>query len=108
MSAAFSNPSKVSFFIPASLFVFKSVTTNEIIFGCTSCTSSEVSYSLGSTSRISVLFCCSLLVFFELLLLSKRLAVKVPFAPVGLNWPTKMAAKVQAIFLPALRGDFDL
>ncbi len=34
--------------------------------------------------------------------------MKVPFAPVGLNWPTKMAAKVQAIFLPALRGDFDL
>ena len=42
MSAAFSKPSKVSFLIPASLFVFKSVTTNDIIFGCTSCTSSGI------------------------------------------------------------------
>ena len=34
--------------------------------------------------------------------------MKVPSALVVLNWPTKMAAKVQAIFLPALRGDLDL
>ena len=34
--------------------------------------------------------------------------MKAPSAPVGWNWPTKMAAKVQAIFLPALRGDLCL
>ena len=31
--------------------------------------------------------------------------MKVPSVPVVLSWPTKMAAKVQAIFLPALRGE---
>ena len=34
--------------------------------------------------------------------------MKVPSAPIRLSWPTRMAARVQAIFLPALRGDFDL
>ena len=34
--------------------------------------------------------------------------MKVSSAPVGLSWPTKMAARVQAIYLPALRGDLVL
>ena len=38
--AAFSNSSKVSFFKPAYLLVFKSVTMNDIIFGWTVSTSS--------------------------------------------------------------------
>ena len=35
------------------------------------------------------------------------LAVKVSSAPVVLSWPTKMAARVQAIFLPALMSGED-
>ena len=42
MSAAFSKPSNTSFLIPANLRDFKSVTTNDMIFGWTSLTSSGI------------------------------------------------------------------
>ena len=60
MSAAFCKPSNVSFLIPASLFVFKSVTTNEIIFACTSCTSSGIGSILFPWKYFSY-FCLILL-----------------------------------------------
>ena len=50
---AFSNSSKVSFFIPANLLVFRSVIINEIVFGWTISTNSGIGKILFPTKNFA-------------------------------------------------------